>query len=95
MKIITIADYTANKSARKTRSNVADNLDKFLTKNIATMKKDVAYVISASDFLSADVKDFHYYTALKMLQEKYSDKIEWDFTLKAHARVDAVSIKLL
>lgn len=92
MKEITLQQFTELKKQRRNKIGVADKLDAFLKSHIASFQKGKAYEIEVKDFLGNDVVDFHYYTARKMLEANYSGKLEWDFSLGAHARTSAVRI---
>jgi hypothetical protein len=81
MKTITIEAMQAKQKAKRNKIGVADKLHSFLTSKIATFKKNEAYTIEASDFLT-DVNDFHYYTSLKMLEAtKLNEKLNVNFNM--------------
>lgn len=90
MQKITLEAYAEATKNTRNRISVASKLDEFLTKVLSSAKSKEAYEISVSDF--ADVKEAHYYTALKMLNEKYSKIIAWRFILKTHARFEKLFI---
>ena len=92
MEKITLSAYAEIKKIRRNKIGVADKLNAFLSSNIATLKKESAYVISAADFLGSEAQDFHYYTALKMLNANYSEKLDWTFNLSKNGRADKVTI---
>jgi len=92
MEKITIEAYHEVKKTRRNKVGVAEKLDAFLNSNIATLKKESAYVIHASDFLGEGAEDFHYYTALKMLKAQYVDKLDWTFNLSKNGRADKVTV---
>ena len=94
MKTLTIEKYTELKANHRSKVGVADKLKSFLDGHISTMKKSEAYEIEAKDFLGIEAKDFHYYTALKMLQANYADKLDWDFTIKENGRSESIRIKV-
>lgn len=94
MKTLTLAQYAEDKKARRNKIGVADKLHAFLTANIATLKKDVAYEVSASDFLGKDFSDFHYNLPRKMLEAQYSEKLTWDFPPTVKGRVPYVRISV-
>jgi len=93
MKEITLIEYTEAKKARRNKESVAKKLEAFLQANVSTLKKDKAYVINASDFLSVDAVDFHYYTALKMLREKFAN-LDAQFNLQKNGRASKIMIKV-
>ena len=94
MKEITLETYAEMKKSKRNKIGVADKLIEFLNKQVSTLKKSVAYEIQASDFLGSDVKDFHYYGALKALKANYESKLDWDFHLVKNGRADKLNIKL-
>lgn len=94
MKAITLEAYAVEKATKRSKIGVSDKLHSFLHSNIAGLKKTEAYEIVPKDFLGSDVKDFHYYGALKMLKEHFSDKLEWDFTMAKNGRASAIRIKV-
>jgi hypothetical protein len=92
MNKITLTQFTELKKSRRNKIGVADKLDAFLKSNIASFAKDAAYVIGAQDFLGKGIESFHYYTALKMLNAQYADKLDWAFNLSKLGRADKVTV---
>ena len=94
MKTITVNEYIELKKTKRNKIGVADKLQSFLNSNIVSLKKDCAYVIEAKEFLGTDAEDFHYYTALKMLQANFSEKLDWSFDIAKNGRSDKIRIKI-
>ena len=76
----TIIEVEARKS--RNRDNIAKTLEAFLNANIEVIKKNTAQKLATSISVKNDLhasESEHYYSSLKMLKAKFSDKLNFSF----------------
>jgi hypothetical protein len=89
----TIAEVEAKKS--RNRNSIAKTLEAFLNANIEVIKKNTAQKLATSISVKNDLhasESEHYYSSLKMLKEKFSDKLNFSFTHDAEKSANYTSI---
>ena len=95
MNTLTIAEVEAKKS--RNRSSIAKTLEAFLNANFEAIKKNTAQKLATSISVKNDLhasESEHYYSSLKMLKEKFSDKLNFSFVrnTEKHANFTAINV---